>query len=256
MIHRINIFDKKIVITLLQLLIIFQHILNVRGDNNEKDIFDNGNEYIVNNADEFLEVLNALNDTRTIVVNGEFDGFPKEIKINPPTNNGSLKIRGVNRKTSALRFVTGTIGLTFSNLDTVEIENLTFRGRLNFKNLKELKVHDIDHIGLFDTSGTQEGGYVSIKNYNFTSNDGKTRTNSVKFNAGGSTFIEDSIFTASIGCTESIIKYNGRDCDVIDFSIKNSTFDCQHFANAIIIQVSNFTLESSQFYNGYSKKQG
>ncbi|OUM61505.1 hypothetical protein PIROE2DRAFT_12457, partial [Piromyces sp. E2] len=233
--HRINIFD------------------DVSANINKKDKREYFiEEYIVNTPDDFANVVSSLSGNLTIIVDGNLESLKKEIKIKPPNNYGLLKIKGTNRKTSALRFIAGTIGLTFEDLDSVEIENITFRGRLNFKNIGKVNIHDIDHIGLFDTSGTQEGGYVSIKNYNFTSNDGKSRENSVKFSAGGSTFIEDSIFTASIGCTDSIIKYNGKDCNVTDFTVKNCSFNSKHFANAMIIQNSKFTLESSQFYNGYN----
>jgi len=213
-------------------------------------------DFIVDTPDDFLTALTTLNGTSTIYVNGDLEGFKREYKVKPPYNNGSLKIIGINKKTSVLGFIAGTVGITFEDLDSVEIENLTFKGRLNFKNLKEVKINNIDHIGLLDTTGTQEGGYVSIKNYNFTSYDGKVRSNSVIFNAGGSTIIEDSIFTAGIGCTDSIIKYNGISGNANDFTVKNSTFDSKHFANAMIIEESDFTLESSHFYNGYNSIHG
>jgi len=212
---------------------------------------DNSNTYIVSNEDELRLALTTLNDTRRIIIDGVITDIQKEMKLKPPLNSGSITITGKDGRNSTVGFISGTIGFTFENLTYVEIENMSFIGRLNFKHIKEVYVHDINHNGLFDTANPE--GLVRVDNIDFISNDKKSRENSVKINNGGRTIIENSRFTASIGCTDSLLKYNGRNIKIKDFTLRNCIFDSKHYANGVIIQESNITIENTQFFNGFSK---
>eukprot|EP00833_Pecoramyces_ruminatium_P004147 jgi/Orpsp1_1/1178179/evm.model.c7180000064338.1 len=208
-------------------------------------------KYVVSTVDEFKEVLTALNDTRTIIVDGVLEGLNKEIKIRPPANSGSITIKGKDGRNSRLEFIAGTIGLTFENLTYVEISSISFVGRLNFKYIDNVLVEDINHNGLFDTINPD--GFVRVNNIDYVPYERKSRANSVKMSAGGNIIFENSRFTANIGCTDSLMKYYGKGYDKIECTIRNCIFDSRNFANGIIIQVANLTLENTEFYNGFSK---
>jgi len=218
----------------------------------------NADEFIVKTRDEFLSTINSISGNTTITVDGhiKFD-VEDYIYVTSSTKSGSIILKGIDRKRSIIDFSKRKIGFIFENVTSVEVFDLTFYGLLRFSKLDDfVYVHDIDHVGLVDTYGTTDEGYIRFKNYKFTSNDQEIRAKSVQFTNGGRVFIEDSDFTSSIGCTEALVRYNGKNSDMHEFTVNNSVFNGEHFCNGIIVQVGNFTLNDSRFFNGFSRKQG
>ncbi|ORX42544.1 hypothetical protein BCR36DRAFT_463248 [Piromyces finnis] len=215
-------------------------------------------EFIVSSRDEFLSALNSINGNTTIIINGhvKFDDNSCTY-VTSSTNSGAITIKGLNGKESVLEYRKHKKGFIFANITSIELSDLTYYGLLQFSKLDLVYVHDVDHIGLVDTFGTTDDGYILFKNYNFTSSDSQySRAKSVQFTDGGRVFVEDSVFTSSPGCTEALVRYNGKNSDIHEFTVKNSIFNCEHYSNGIIVQVGNFTLNDSKFYNGFSSKQG
>jgi len=96
------------------------------------------------------------------------------------------------------------MGLTFQNINTIEITDISFIGSLEFIDFSHIYIDNVNHEGLLDTSMTySKDSFVTIKNYNFISDTQNIRANSLIFNINGHTFIENAYFTASFGCTES-----------------------------------------------------
>ncbi|OUM67459.1 hypothetical protein PIROE2DRAFT_5097 [Piromyces sp. E2] len=209
-------------------------------------------EITVKTSDELTEAVYGNN---TVIVDGEIN-LKDEILLQPgKSGTVHLIIRGLHRKKSVISFSDLTKGLTFDNVTSVEIENITIRGRLNFKGQDYVKVHEVDHYGIFDTTRIGSNGYVHIKNYLFEPQTQKARANSVKFNSGR-TIIENSEFIGNPGSTESLIKYVGKTDSVNDLSILNSKFDGNYLTSAVIVQVGNVTIQNCIFYNGFSKNKG
>jgi len=214
-------------------------------------------EIIVKNEDEFQTALLGLKGERTIIINGKlFFDMKNDFKVMPPTNYGSIILKGINKEESIIDFKYRKYGIIFENITSVEICDLTFYGHIQLMRIEESGyIHDIDHMGLTDTRGAEKGGQYKFKNYNFIANDQDARAKSVQL-TGGNTYIEDSRFVGSIGCTESVVRYNGKTFEEREFHVKNCFFNGNHYCNGMIVQEGNFSLYNSNFINGYNRKQG
>ncbi|OUM61507.1 hypothetical protein PIROE2DRAFT_12459, partial [Piromyces sp. E2] len=138
-----------------------------------------------------------------------------------------------------------------------EIENLSFKGSLNFKNVNKINLHDINYVGILDISETNEKGDIIIENCEFSSFDEYSSFNLININNDmGKTIIKNSEFRISGGCKESIINYNGKKYSNSEFMIDNCIFDNKHLTNSIFVKGVKFSLESSKFYNGFSNLHG
>jgi len=212
-------------------------------------------EYHVNNVEEFLDII-SQNDNKTIIIDSVLEGFTENIEIKSFLQQSTLKIRGKNRKKSVIKFEDESNGFIFEDLNSVEIENLTLYGSLNFNNVNKINIHDIDHTGLINVSNSNEKGNVIIKNIKFNSTKKVMSYNSINFNKVVNTVIENSEFKADIGCTDSLISYNGLNYNNTDFTVKGCKFDNQHYASSFFVKGVNFLLISSEFFNGYNINHG
>eukprot|EP00833_Pecoramyces_ruminatium_P016954 jgi/Orpsp1_1/1190986/evm.model.d7180000082685.1 len=206
----------------------------------------------VKTNDEFTSAINDLKSNRTIIIDGYISNLQN---IETSTKNSiSLIIKGKDEH-SFLEFEK-TTGLTVSNIDSLEITGISLHGSLNLSKLNSILLHEINHMGSIDINDITKNGNIIMKNFSYTSDIDNPSSSSINVSINGQMFIENSEFTANIGCTESIIKYIGNKENESKLNIKNSTFDCNNIAKAISAILGNITIESSKFYNGYSKDYG
>eukprot|EP00833_Pecoramyces_ruminatium_P001414 jgi/Orpsp1_1/1175446/evm.model.c7180000053915.1 len=217
-------------------------------------VSSNADEVTVKTNDEFYSAITNIKSNRTIIIDGDLSDL-KNIDISIK-NSISLIIKGINKEASILKFENNNLGLSISNIDSFEMSNISFHGNLNLNKLNNIYLLEMNHIGSININDITKNGIILMKDYLFTPNIDQLNTSSINININGQMVIEDSKFTANIGCTDSLIKYIGNEENESKLSIKNCLFDCNNLVKAITAQSGNITIENSEFFDGFTKESG
>lgn len=200
---------------------------------------------IINNEDQFLNVINENDEEIIINIESEIN---ISNNINIINSFKKVSINGISSNISIIHFSDLSHQLYFSNnVEEIEIKNITVFGNININNNKKISIESTTLIGTILSNFTNTNEYVKFENFIYSSN---SISNYQCVNIGGNVEINNSKFISNISCQKYLLNYDGLNKYII--TVKNSYFSGEYKCPCLSIENSkNVNINNSVIEKGY-----